>query len=40
MKKSRLERVTVAFYCILLAGFVSFAVYMFCFERNAVYSAR
>ena len=40
MKSNRLERITVAFYCILLAGFVLFAVYMFCFERNQVYSAR
>lgn len=40
MKRDRLERITVAFYCILLAGFVLFAVYMFSFEHNQVYSAR
>lgn len=40
MKRSRLERLTVAFYFILLLGFMLFAAYMLCFEHNQVYSAR
>lgn len=40
MKRKHLERITVAFYFVLLAGFVLFGAYMFLFEHNQVYSSR
>lgn len=40
VKNKHLERISAAFYCVLLAGFILFGIYMFFFEHNEVYCAR